>query len=204
MKVKICGITREEDARLAAALGADAIGMVFWPGSRRAVSVEQAQRIVAALPPLVAVVGVFVDQPADEIEAVASAVRLGAVQLHGRETPAFARGLACRVIKAVPVGADGPTQRTEDWAGTLLLLDADDPVHRGGTGRTIDWGQAARIARQQPVMLAGGLSPENVTDAVAHVRPMGIDVSSGVERAPGVKDPDRLRALFAALGRVEG
>lgn len=203
MRVKICGITREEDARLATALGADAIGMVFWPGSPRAVSVEQAARIVASLPPLVTAVGVFVDQTAQEVEEIAGRVRLGAVQLHGRETPAFARSLSYRVIKALPVGPDGPLEPTEPWADVVLLLDAHDPVRRGGTGRTIDWGRAAEIARRHPVLLAGGLRPDNVAEAVTRVRPAGIDVSSGVESAPGIKDPQLLRALFAALARVE-
>lgn len=199
MRVKICGVTRMDDARLAAELGAWAIGFVFWPSSPRFVEPDEARRIVESLPPLVSAVGVFVDQPIAHVEAVAAFVRLSAVQLHGAETPEAARALTRRVIKAIPLGPDGPALPLDGWEDALVLLDAHDPVRRGGTGRTIDWEQAARLAAIRPVMLAGGLSPANVGEAVSRVRPAAIDVSSGVEQRPGVKDSRALAALFEAV-----
>ena len=195
MLVKICGITRAEDAEAAVAAGAGAIGFVFWPESPRFIDPYRARKIAALVSPFVTVVGVFVNQPLDYVNAVASLVPLGAVQLHGDETPAFASGVSRPVIKAVSVGVD-----TRVWAPrTTLLLDVHDPATRGGTGRTIDWTAAADVAAQRKILLAGGLTPDNVADAVARVRPFGIDVSSGVERAPGIKDPQRLLALFEAV-----
>ena len=202
MIVKICGITRAEDARLAVSLGATAIGFIFWPSSPRAISPLRARAIVDALPISVTTVGVFVNAGRDEIEAAADEANLQAVQLHGDETPELARSLSRRVIKAVPLTAD-IDERVNDWPGTMLLLDAHDPAKRGGTGRLIDWDRAAAIARARNVILAGGLGPANVADAVARVRPAGIDVSSGVESSPGIKDPEKLRALFDALAGVE-
>jgi len=192
--VKICGITRPEDAEAAVAAGANALGFVFWPGSPRFVDPYRAREIVRALPPFVTPVGLFVNQPRDYVSGVASLVRLGAVQLHGDETPEFAASIAWPLIKALSV------DRASAWpAETTLLLDAHDPVKRGGTGQTIDWPAAAAIATTRRVLLAGGLTAENVAAAVARVRPLGIDVSSGVERSPGVKDHNRIKALFEAL-----
>lgn len=196
MIVKICGITRPEDAEAAVAAGAGAIGFIFWPKSPRFIDPHRARAIAAALPPLVTPVGVFVNQPLDYVNGVASLVRLGAVQLHGDETPEYAAGAAAPVIKALSLDAADGTA----WpARVRILLDVHDPVARGGTGRTIDWAAAAAVAARREILLAGGLTPDNVADAVARVRPFGIDVSSGVERAPGIKDPRRLRALFEAV-----
>lgn len=196
MFVKICGITRLEDAEAAVAAGAGAIGFVFWPKSPRFIDPHRARTIAAALPPFVTAVGVFVNQPLEYVSRVASLVRLGAVQLHGDETPAFAAAVAGPVIKAVPVGGTN----LGSWPSRVrLLLDVHDPVARGGTGRTVDWTVAADIAARREILLAGGLTPDNVGDAVARVRPFGIDVSSGVESAPGIKDHLRLRALFKAV-----
>ena len=195
MIVKICGITRLEDAEAAVVAGAGAIGFIFWPKSPRFIDPHRARAIAAALPPFVTAVGVFVNQPLEYVKGVASLVRLGAVQLHGDESPAFAALVSGPVVKAVPAGSD-----TRAWPSRVrLLLDVHDPVARGGTGRTIDWSAAADLAAQREILLAGGLTPDNVADAVARVRPFGIDVSSGVERAPGIKDHQRLRALFEAV-----
>ena len=202
MIVKICGITRAEDARLAASLGATAIGFIFWPSSPRAISPLRARAIVDALPASVTTVGVFVNAGRDEIEAAADEANLQAVQLHGDETPDLARSLSRRVIKAITLAGD-IDERVNEWPGTMLLLDAHDAAKRGGTGRVIDWDRAAAIARTHDIILAGGLGPGNVADAVARVRPAGIDVSSGVESSPGIKDPGKLRALFDALAGVE-
>ena len=201
-RVKVCGICRAEDAQLAVTLGASAIGFIFWPSSPRAISPLRARAIVDALPASVTTVGVFVNAGRDEIEAAADEANLQAVQLHGDETPDLARSLSRRVIKAIPLTGD-IDERVNEWPGTMLLLDAHDAARRGGTGRVVDWDRAAAIARTHDIILAGGLGPGNVADAVARVRPAGIDVSSGVESSPGIKDPGKLRALFDALAGVE-
>jgi phosphoribosylanthranilate isomerase len=203
-RIKICGITRAEDAHLAADLGAWAVGFIFWPGSGRSIEPQRARDIVRGLPPFVMPVGVFVNQPAADVEETATFVRLGAVQLHGEEQPAMARALSHRVIKAVPIDAEGRALGLDDWPDTVVLLDAHDPVRRGGTGWRIDWNAAAAVARTRPIVLAGGLTAENVGEAVATVRPAAIDISSGVEAAPGLKDHTRMRALFAAIAAGAG
>ena len=198
MFVKICGITRVEDAEAAVALGANALGFVFWPKSPRYVDPYRARAIVASLPPFVSTVGLFVNQPAAHIANVASLARLGVVQLHGDETPEDAAALGRPVVRALSLHTAG--HDLSRWpARVTILLDAHDPERRGGTGRTIDWDAAAEVAHRRRILLAGGLSPDNVAAAVDRVRPFGIDVSSGVERAPGVKDVERLRALFENL-----
>jgi phosphoribosylanthranilate isomerase len=196
MLIKICGITRVEDAHAAVAAGARAIGLIFWPGSPRFVDPYRARRIVATLPPFITPVGVFVDQPLDYVNAVASLVRLGAVQLHGDERPEYARGVSVPVVKAMHLGnAD-----VDAWPERVtVLLDAHDPQRRGGTGTAIDWTAAAAVAARRPILLAGGLTPENVADAIARVHPFGIDVSSGVERSPGVKGHDRIKSFCEAV-----
>jgi phosphoribosylanthranilate isomerase len=199
-RVKICGVTTVDDARLAAELGASAIGMVFWPQSPRVVEVEQARAIVAALPPFVAAVGVFVNQTQEAV-TIALDLGLSAIQLHGDEAAESYRALPVRVIKAVAVrgeAARGVAAAVPALA--TVLLDAHDPVRRGGTGRGIDWSIAAQVARVRPVILSGGLNPANIVEAIDAVGPYAVDVSSGVESAPGRKDPAKLRALFAALG----
>jgi phosphoribosylanthranilate isomerase len=199
IRVKICGVTTIEDAVLAAELGASAIGLVFWPGSPRVVAREQAQAIVAALPPFVSAVGVFVDQQ-DEAAQIARETGLTAVQFHGDEPPGSYRAFPIRVIKAITVrDLSAREEAAAVPAGATVLLDAHDRVTRGGTGRTIDWSIASMIARERRVILSGGLHAANVADAVEAVQPYAIDVSSGVESAPGRKDPAKLRALFAAL-----
>jgi phosphoribosylanthranilate isomerase len=199
MIVKICGITRADDAAAAVRSGAAAIGFVFWPASPRYIEPERARQIAEALPPLVTAVGVFVNQDAAEVNRIADTARLGAVQLHGDETPAFAATMRYPVLKACPADDAG----LDRWPDRIrLLIDVADPVRRGGTGRTVDWDRAATLAAARDVLLAGGLTPENVVDAVRRVRPFGIDVSSGVEQSPGVKDHRKIDALFAALARM--
>jgi phosphoribosylanthranilate isomerase len=203
-RIKICGITRPEDALLAAELGVWAVGFIFWPASPRFVDPRRAGEIVRALPPFVTPVGVFVDEAPERIEAVATAVRLGAVQLHGSEAPAVARTLSCRVIKALRMRASGEVPHLDEWRDALVLLDAHDPARRGGTGRRVDWTAAAAVARRRPIVLAGGLAPENVADAVEQVQPVAVDVSSGVESAPGIKEHARLRAFVGAALAAPG
>jgi phosphoribosylanthranilate isomerase len=196
--VKICGITRPEDARLAADLGAAAVGLVLWPMSPRFVERDRAREIVSALPPGVGAIGVFVDQTAEAIE-LAAEIGLTAIQLHGDESPPSYAAAAVPVIKAVAVRDESAALAAARVpSAATVLLDAHDPVRRGGTGRPIDWSIARSIARERPVILSGGLNPENVAAAIAAVDPCAIDVSSGVETA-GVKDAAKLRALFDTL-----
>ncbi len=200
MFVKICGITRAEDAEAAVAYGAMAIGFIFWAKSRRYVEPARAQAIVRTLPLFVTPVGVFVNESAEAMNAVAAQARLGAVQLHGDEGPELLDDLVPPVVKAV--GRIDEETATRWPLRVRLLVDADDQVHRGGTGVRADWAAAAVLARQRPIVLAGGITPANVAEAVTTVRPFGIDVSSGVEDAPGIKNPEKLRALFEALRGV--
>jgi phosphoribosylanthranilate isomerase len=199
-RVKVCGIRRRADALLAMELGADALGFVFWPHSPRAVTVEQVREITDALPPFVSTVGVFVNQPQREVLATAEIARLTTIQLHGDEDASAYAGCGWRVIKALPVGERFTLSAVEGVPAEMtVLLDAHDPVRRGGTGRPIEWTPAAAAARLRPVILSGGLTSENVRRAVETVQPYALDVSSGVESAPGVKDEGKLRAFFAAL-----
>jgi len=197
--VKICGITRGEDAQAAVSAGANALGFVFWSKSPRRIDVDVARRIVSTLPPSILSVGVFVDQPVEEVNEIGSRVDLGAVQLHGAEDVSYARMMTRPVVKALAVSAGVPPVLSAWPDAVTVLLDVHDPVKKGGTGKTIDWVAAAGIAEQRRVILAGGLTPENVRDAMTRVRPWGIDVSSGVEREPGIKDHGRLKALFEAV-----
>jgi len=202
VRVKVCGITRVDDARLAADLGAWAIGFIFWPKSPRFVEPARARAIVDALPAYVLPVGVFVNQPAGEVEEVGRLVRLGAVQLHGDESAAYAAAMTRRVIKAMSPDRALGGEPERDWGMTTLLLDATEGDRRGGTGRTIDWDIAAAVARRRPVVLAGGLGPANIAEAIRTVRPAAVDVSSGLERVPGEKDPALMEALFKAVAGV--
>ena len=198
MMVKICGITRLHDAQAAVEHGASAIGFNFWPSSPRFIDPYRARTIARALPPFIATVGVFVNQPREYVNGVASLLPLTVVQLHGDESPAFAASLSRPVLKAVT-----RPERSSDWpSNVMLLVDAHDPAKRGGTGHTADWRLASALARERRIVLAGGLTPNNVADAINAVQPWGIDVSSGVEEAPGIKDERRIAALFAAIGRA--
>jgi phosphoribosylanthranilate isomerase len=203
MIVKICGITQLEDAELAVECGASAVGFVFWPGSPRFIDPTRAYAIAGKLPPFVTPVGVFVNQPADHVNDVAAFVGLGAVQLHGDESVEYAATLTRPVLKAMTLtaAADGTLDR---WPSTaMVLLDTHDPVRRGGTGTTIDWTRAAAVAARRRIMLAGGVTPGNVAEAIDRVRPFGVDVSSGVESSPGVKDRAKLKALFEAINGAD-
>ncbi len=201
-RVKICGITSAADAELAVDLGASAIGLIFWPSSPRFVEQSRAREIVTRLPPFVSVVGVFVNQ-VKEAARVAADLGLSAVQFHGDEPVDDYREFPAPVIKSIGV-RDGSAR--QDAAAVpshvTVLLDAHDPLKRGGTGTIIDWSVAAGIARERSVILSGGLNASNVEAAVSAVRPYAIDVSSGVESAPGKKDPEKMRALFAALQTI--
>jgi phosphoribosylanthranilate isomerase len=203
IRVKICGVTRLDDALEAARLGASAVGFVFWPRSPRFIDPYRAREIVRRLPPLVTPVGVFVNQPAEHVEGVAGLVRLGAVQLHGDETPEYCRPLSRPIVKALGVGTTFDKRVLDIWPTSVaVLVDADDRERRGGTGQTAEWRLAGAVARERRIILSGGLRAETVRQAVEIVRPYGVDVSSGVEAAPGVKDHDLMRRFFEALELV--
>ena len=201
-RVKICGITRPEDAEQAAALGAGAIGFILWPQSKRLADPAVAAGIARALRRRVEIVGVFVNPTLDEVVHAAEGVGLTYVQLHGDEGPAFCTAVAertgARVIKALGIGSGADIRSAERYHTDLHLLDTAAGTAYGGTGRTWDWDLVAQRRSNLPLILSGGLTPDNVAEAIAAVRPWAVDVSSGVEAAPGVKDPARVEAFFAA------
>lgn len=196
-RVKICGITRLEDALEAVRLGADALGFNFWPPSKRYCAPEAARRIIARLPPFVATVGVFVNQPREEILQAIAQAGIGVVQLHGDETPDQCAAFAAPVIKALRVEGASSLSKMEGYAVSAFLLDTPTEGF-GGSGKTFDWSLVHRAGRERPILLAGGLTPENVAKAIKEVRPYGVDVASGVESAPGIKDPDKMARFIAA------
>ena len=199
--VKICGMTRPQDAELAASLGASALGFIFWPGSPRSVSAATAKAIAAGVPASVLKVGVFVDQPANDVARIMDEVGLDVAQLHGHESPEYCRQLMAskRTIFKAVAPENGSVNIDEVDPEIVLLVDAHDPERFGGTGKTVNWDSAREIAATRKTILAGGLNADNIKLAVRAVRPYGVDVSSGVESAPWIKDPGRLRSFFEAL-----
>lgn len=203
-RTKICGITRLEDAEHAVEAGAWAVGMMFWPASTRAVRLDDAQVIGAALRRRAQIVGVFFNATPDEVVATAETVGLTHVQLHGDEGPSYAEAVARRagvkVIKVARVRARADVQALDAFRNVdIHLLDtyrADTP---GGTGETFDWELVAERRSPLPLLLSGGLTAANVGEAIARTTPWGVDISSGVEAAPGVKDPDKVEAFLAAV-----
>lgn len=195
MTIKVCGITRAEDARAAAALGVNAVGFVLWPQSPRALTLDAVRALVSTLPPFVVRVGVFVDPAPDEIEQAREA-GIQVAQVHGA-APVLPPGMA--LLQAVHLASDGEGLVPPVPGHTPVLVDAFDPVRRGGTGRTVDWARVRAIASSRPVVLAGGLTADNVAAAIREAQPYGVDVSSGVELRPGVKDHDKLAAFVAAV-----
>ena len=204
--VKICGITNLEDAQLAAELGAQALGFIFYPKSPRAITPAAARQIIAQLPPLVLSVGVFVNEPAALVMEVAEMVRLDWVQLHGEEPPDYCRFLSRNVLKAIPVKDRSSLERMKQYQGCVraFLLDTHKSGQKGGTGESFDWSLARQAKEYGSIVLAGGLNPENVAAAIREVSPLAVDVASGVEAAPGKKDHARLRAFFQAVAGLPG
>jgi phosphoribosylanthranilate isomerase len=205
VRVKICGVTTPEDACLAAELGAHAIGLNFYPESPRSISPFAARNILRELPPLISFVGIFVNWAPEPVIALSQALRLSAAQLHGDETPQTVSEVAKKipVIKALRIEKGSariglPRHR----AAAAFLLDAASPGQFGGTGGTTDWAQARALAESHRIILAGGLTPENVAEAILAVRPFAVDVASGVESFPGKKDPAKLRAFFSEVARA--
>lgn len=199
-RIKICGITRVDDATAAIAAGADAIGLVFDRCSARCVNIAQAQAIANEVPPFIAVVGLFVDASAERVEQVLREVRLTLLQFHGDEAPEQCRHFGRPYIKAIRmrdgIDLNAEAARYADAGG--LLLDSFVAEQAGGSGKTFDWGRIPRDLAK-PIILAGGLTVDNVRDAVRRVRPAAVDVSSGVEVSKGIKDPQKIAAFIAAV-----
>jgi phosphoribosylanthranilate isomerase len=209
VRVKICGITRLEDARLAIDLGADALGFNFYEKSPRCLAPADAWSILRKLPALVSTVGIFVNWDSASVVALAKSLHLGAVQLHGDESASVTAECARHVpvIKAFRTGSRFSLAQLRSHASAAaFLLDAQSESKNsqsyGGTGRVADWKIASRAAEKYPILLAGGLIPENVVEAILAVRPYAVDVASGVESRSGVKDPAKLRAFFVEVARA--
>jgi phosphoribosylanthranilate isomerase len=205
-RVKICGVTRLADAELAVELGAWAVGMVFYPASRRRCALAEAEMIGASLRRRVELAGVFVNAPLEEIADVSERVGLTLVQLHGDEGPAFcaevARRTGARTIKAASVRGLFTVRDLERFHTDFHLLDGYAPGLRGGTGERFDWSLLSKRRSKLPLIVGGGLDAEGVAAAIATTRPFAVDVASGVEAEPGIKDPQRMRAFFAAAETV--
>jgi phosphoribosylanthranilate isomerase len=198
VRVKICGITNLEDALAAVAAGADALGFVFYPPSRRYVTAAQAEQIIRQLPPFVSTVGLFVDVALDEVNDIASRCGLDRIQLHGRETPDFCCQVRRPVIKAFRIKNAASLTPLPDYRVAAFLLDAYvEGALPGGTGTPFSWALAAQAQTYGPVILAGGLTSANIEVAIGQLHPYGVDVSTGVERAPGLKDHHKVREFIA-------
>lgn len=199
-RIKICGITNEEDAAAALLAGADALGFVFYCKSPRWIDPTVAGRIISSLPPFVAPVGVFVNEEVKVVRDLMDGCGLALAQLHGDETAAYCLELARPAVKALRIKDRGSFLALAEFQGRAgirgFLLDAYAEDAYGGTGRTVDWALAAEAARSASVLLAGGLTPENVAEAIRAVRPYGVDVSSGVESTPGKKDAEKVRRFI--------
>ena len=198
MRIKICGITNLDDARLCVAAGADALGFIFVEGTPRHVTPEAVARIVAALPPFVTPVGVFWNHAPGHVKAVAEQCGLGALQFHGDETPEDLHDLRLPVIKTLKISSPADLDRMAGYRVAAFLLDSPTRWSEGEARAVIPWDVAAEMARRHPVLLSAGLTPDNVADAVRTARPYAVDVASGVEARPGLKDADKVRRFVAA------
>jgi phosphoribosylanthranilate isomerase len=204
-RIKICGMTNLNDALSALKAGADALGFVFYKQSPRYIEPEIASEIIRNLPPLVTVVGVFVNEQIDKVREIASYCLLDILQFHGFESPEYCEWYHNRVIKAFRVKDASSMEEIKKYKGKVsgYLLDSYSEVAYGGTGSTFDWSVAREISRILPVVLAGGLTPDNVAQAVSEVQPYGVDVSSGVESAPGSKDMEKMRSFVESVRKAD-
>lgn len=200
VRIKICGITNTEDAVAAAELGADAVGFVFAPSPRQ-ISPEKAREIIMVLPPLVQTVGVFVDEDPERVTSIAESCPLDILQLHGKEPPGYCRQFAQRVVKAMRVQSRDHLEGCSEYSGVVnaFLLDTYVPGQPGGTGATFDWNLALEAKEYGPIILAGGLNPDNVAAAIRAVRPYAVDASSGLEQQPGIKDHDKMTRFIQSV-----
>ena len=201
IKVKICGTTSLKDAFLAVESGADAIGFIFYKMSPRNISQKEAKEIILQLPPFIETVGVFVNETSDKINRIAEQCKLNSIQLHGEESPALCRRVKRKVIKAFRVKNADSLKSIASYKVSGFLLDSYNDGSKGGTGQVFDWNLALRVKRQGPVILAGGLNPYNVFTAIHRVKPYGVDVCSGVENSPGIKDHEKVRAFIKSVRR---
>ncbi|MEK6223337.1 MAG: phosphoribosylanthranilate isomerase [Thermodesulfobacteriales bacterium] len=198
-KIKICGITNMEDAQAAADFGADALGFIFYKQSKRYIDPEVAKRIISALPPFLTTVGVFVNQDLDEISEIKEMTGIQVAQLHGDETPEFASLLPLEVIKAIRVKDKSDLDRVAQYSGQAILFDTYSDIEYGGTGESFDWGILKTKPISGDIILSGGLNPDNVLEAIKIVKPYAVDVSSGVEIAPGKKDHKKIKKFIEAI-----
>ncbi len=203
VKVKVCGMTCLKDTQVAVEEGVDAVGFIFYKKSPRSVTMKTAREIILELPPFVDTVGVFVDETAEQINKIADYCNLDIIQLHGDESPAFCKKIRRRVIKAFKVKDMQSVKKLSGFQVSGFLLDTFSENLHGGTGKVFDWNLALPAKKFGPVIMAGGLTPNNVRQAVQQVRPYGVDVCSGVESQPGVKDHKKVRAFLknAKAGR---
>ncbi len=199
VRVKVCGMTSLEDTMLAVRAGADAVGFIFYEKSPRAVKQKLVKEIIAALPPFVETVGVFVNEEFDKVNKIAEACGLHSVQLHGDESPAYCKKMHRHVIKAIRVKDEDSLKPLSKYSVTAFLLDTYSEGEQGGTGKTFDWNLVHRAKKSGPVILAGGLGPNNVRSAIERVRPYAVDVCSGVEKSPGVKNPEKVNAFIQSV-----
>jgi len=203
IKIKICGITNAQDAEAAVTAGADALGFVFYTQSPRCIEPAVAKRIIAQLPPFVLPVGVFVNHDRDTILKVFDECGLALAQLHGEETPTFCESLGRPVLRALRLRDRGSLLALAEYKGRMgvrgFVVDAFSTKAYGGTGQTGDWFLAREVAHAAPILLAGGLTPNNVQEAIRQVQPYGVDVSSGVEEHPGQKNHEMIRAFTQAV-----
>ena len=201
IKVKICGTTSLKDAFLAVESGADAIGFIFYKMSPRNISQKEAKEIILQLPPFIETVGVFVNETSDKINRIAEQCKLNSIQLHGEESPALCRRVKRKVIKAFRVKNADSLKSIASYDVSGFLLDSYNDVSKGGTGQVFDWNLALRVKKQGPVILAGGLNPYNIFTAIHRVKPYGVDVCSGVEKSPGIKDHEKIREFIKSVRR---
>jgi len=206
VRIKVCGMTRTEDALAASRLGVDAVGLVFHPKSPRHLNIEQARALVAGLPAFVTVTALFLDPSAEQVRQVLDGVRVELLQFHGGEPAEFCRSFDRPYIKAVPMGSHADVaEYTRRHAGAAaLLLDSHVAGQGGGTGVSFDWASLPRVVDGPPVILAGGLNPSNVAAAIRIVRPYGVDVASGVESKPGIKDEAKMAAFVREVNDATG
>ena len=199
VKIKVCGTTNLKDALFAVDSGVDAIGFIFYKKSPRYILQKDAKDIVAKLPPFVETVGVFVNETSDRVNRIAEQCKLTAIQLHGDESSAFCRRIKRRVIKAFRVKDTNSFKGMADYDVSGFLLDSYNEESKGGTGKTFDWNLALRAKKQGPIILAGGLNPYNVYTAIHRVKPYGVDVCSGVEKSPGIKDSVKIDEFIKSV-----
>lgn len=203
-KIKFCGITNKEDALFAAALNVDMLGFVFYKNSRRCVDTKTAKDIINELPPFVAKVGVFVDEDKARVVEMAEECSLDILQFHGRERPDYCAGFkdSYKVIKAFRIKGADSLKQINDYDVDYYMLDAYSQKKIGGTGKNFDWKIAQNFELLKPVILSGGLTPENVADAIRILSPYGVDVSSGIERSPGRKDPVLMKKFVERVRQI--